>query len=191
MVFGVPVDRVDKDTQRYPCKRVGFGILYGISADGLVDQLPGWSKQECQQLIDDWLNLYAGIRQMMEDIKLEARRYGYVRDMFGRIKYIPEVKSTDRRIVEAGFREAINMPIQAGAAGLLKLAMAALIPFYRRAEYLWKPIVPVHDELIFDVAEDHVEETSHIVKYAMESCYTMRVPIIADVNTADNWEELK
>ena len=118
-VFGIPVDQVDKMKHRYPCKRVGFGILYGITASGLREQLliagldeKEWTIQRTQELIDEWFGVYKGVEAFMYDTELEARRRGYVRDMWGRIRYVPGVRAADEKIQAEAVRQAGNQPIQ-------------------------------------------------------------------------------
>ena len=201
-MFRVPPDQIDEMKHRYPAKRVGFGILNLISAGKLMRELTlggaeGWTEQKCQQLIYDWFGVYQGVRSWIEEQKAHARRFGYVKDMWGRIRLVPEVLSVHKQIVEAGIRQACNAPIQMGAQGIIKEAMAQLVPFVdswnagsRDGKPVVLPLLQIHDDLIFEVRDDVVMEVVPVIKAVMEGCVSLSVPIRADVKTGKVWAKM-
>lgn len=194
-MFGLPPDQIDDKRHRRPAKTVNFGVIYGISAPTLLtkfyhEDILGFSEDDCRAFIDSWRNLYAGYFQWAEEVKGFALRNGYVVDMFGRRRYVPEVYSSIRGIRESGFREAVNAPIQSGAGGILKEAMCQLIPAYREWQllgYIVRPLLQVHDELIFEVEDDILPMAAPQFKQIMESVVVLSVPLIADVKTGTDW----
>jgi len=157
LVFRVPESEVTAD-QRLSAKNIGFGVVYGVTAAGLRDQMSlrgqNWTLEECQQLIDLYLNeAYPEVGLFMKDAALEARKFGYVRDYFGRIRYLPSVGCVDPRIKAEGERQAANHKIQATAAGILKLAMTHIhnevLPQLRKRGWV-EMLMTVHDELLFE-----------------------------------------
>ncbi len=198
-MFGVTPDKIDEMKHRYPAKRVGFGILNLISAGKLMRELTlggaeGWTEQKCQQLIWDWFSVYSGVRSWIEEQKAHARRFGYVRDMWGRIRLVPEVMSVHKNIVEAGIRQACNAPIQMGAQGIIKEAMAQLVPFvenWNASERNVLPLLQIHDDLIFEVRDGMVEEVVPVIKSVMEGCVSLSVPIKADVKVGKIWGKME
>lgn len=204
--------RVDKLTQRDPSKNVNFAIAYGLSPPGLYDlmavtyavsglALPGWLTLEwCAAFIEKWFDLYPEAKEYFELQHYRARRYEIVWDMFGRVRRIPEVRSVHERVRAAGLREAGNMPIQGGAAGVFKLGAARVeqrLEMLRAQGIGTEALVPVHDELVCEVDEDWAEEVAEIVKAAMENALTdeqtgevlCRVPVKVDVKAMEKWEK--
>ena len=188
--------RIFGDTEkehRYAAKRVGFGILYGISAKGLSEQI-GWGEAECQDLIDDWFGVYGGVKIWIDQVKEETLKTGIARDWNGRYRLIPEIHSVHRRIREEGFRYAVNAKIQVGAGSILKRAIADLTPVYidmQKSGFPVYPLLQIHDELVWEVGEEHVDYVQHVFKGIMENCVKLRVPLVVDAHTATNWGELK
>jgi len=188
-IFGIPLQQLDDKKHRKPAKAVGFGVLYGITGKGLAARLKDWSEAECENLIKEWFDLYKGVALYMKNVVYYAKRYGYVRDMFGRIRYIPEIYSQDPRIYEQGVRYCRNTPIQSGAGGILKIAMNDLTPIYQSVGYM-RPIMQIHDELIFEVQDEHIDEASMLIQSTMESCYNLKVPMKVDIAIAKSWIDL-
>ena len=188
-VFQVDPATMDKET-RARAKAVNFGIVYGISPFGLAAQL-GIDQKTARDYIDRYFQRYAGVGQFIADTLDQVRRSGAVRTHFGRIRPIPDIQS--RNPNQRGFAErtAVNTPLQGTAADLIKLAMIALDREITRRNLRSRMTLQVHDELLFDVPPEEVEEVQHLVKHEMESVATFRVPIVADVGTGQNWRDIK
>lgn len=189
-----------KHQMRLPCKTLGFGILYGVTPEGLQLQIaaadgPWWETAECERLINQWYEVYSGIRAYMDRQHQQARRYRMAWDMFGRARGIPEVRAASQSVVNAGLRMTGNHGIQAGAAGILKLAMAwvrrELIPMF--PEGAVRPLLTVHDELIAEVRNDCVADYLEAGKYPMEGLVPLPngVRIVSSADSAERWGELK
>ena len=186
-VFGVPMEGMDPMLRRR-AKAINFGIIYGISAFGLAQQL-GISNGEAKGYIDAYFARYPEIRTYMEETKEQARRQGYVSTPFGRKCAVTGMN--DRNPAMRGFAEraAINAPIQGGAADIIKRAMIRL-PDALRAEGLTAVmLLQVHDELLFEVPEAEIDATAALVRRIMESAATLDVPLVADVGWAKSWAE--
>ena len=197
-MFDIAIDQVDKDKHRYPAKRVGFGILYAMGAKGLQTQMRAegveYTESRCAELIAAWYRIYSGIHDYMEEVKAQARRYGYVTDMFGRRRLVPEVGSAHPRIVNAGLRQAVNAPIQSGAQGIIKEAMKLLTPVYREfqsAGYRCHPLLQIHDDLMFEVSDEILDVVIPNIKSVMESAVKLVIPTPVDNKIGKNWEEMK
>ena len=178
---------------RRRAKTANFGILYGLTGYGMSKRT-GWSEEECNNIIRDWLALYTGIAEWRKTQLEYARRYGYVRNMFDRIRYVPEVYSTVRRIREEGFKYTINSPVQSSAGDILKIAMADLVPVYRAwvaSDSVCNPVLQIHDELVFEVGLDIVDIFKMQLQDIMQNCVEMSVPLQVDIHKGMNWKELK
>lgn len=196
-IFGLEhEDDIDKMKHRYPAKSVGFGILYGLTAIGLARELqaavgPEWTEDRCQDLIDNWFDLYKGVRRHMNTIHAHARRFGYVEDMWGRRTYTPEVYSTFSRTREAGLRVAGNQPIQGGAAGVFKIAMQKLWgnPYIQEMyeKRVLSPLVPIHDDILWTCRVDHVPAAARGIQTVMEGAVTLSLPTPADPERGRCW----
>ena len=195
-MFRIPMDQVDEMKHRYPAKRVGFGVLNLISAGKLLQEFQvggaeGWTEVGCQKVIDDWFRLYHGIADYVEERKAEARHTGMVRDLFGRMRLVPEVMSVHRNIREAGIRQAVNGPIQMGAQGCIKEAMRQLVPVYREFGDMLIPLLQIHDDLLWQVREDIVSMVTPIIKDVMENCIKLSVPLQVDFKVGPVWGQMK
>ena len=196
-MFSLLAGELDEMKHRYPAKRVGFGILNLISARALLRELEvggatGWTEASCQQMIYDWFSVYGGVADWIEEQKGYARRYGLVRDMWGRIRLVPELMSVHRAVVEAGIRQAVNAPIQSGAQGVIKEAMGQLVPLYREFGGGIRPLLQVHDDLLFEVRDDLVSLVIPLIKDVMENAAPfMTVPLTVDCKVGKRWNEMK
>lgn len=188
-----------KNFKRLPCKTVGFGVLYGQTAEGLQATLAGdgviWTIDECEDLITNkFFGVYRKLREMLDNDYRTARRYEKIWDAFGRARLVPEVRSVHKRIVSEGLRKAGNHPEQASAAGTIKLAMAEIqneyIPVFNQSAQCW-PVLQVHDELIFDVHNSIVEDFSEVVVGSMEGASPLDVPVLSSADIAERWGDLK
>jgi DNA polymerase-1 len=187
------------DDQRRSAKIVNFGIPYGVQAKGLMEQIAaqggkGWDYSKCQGLIDSWYQTYPKVHDYMIKTQQHAQRYGFVRDMWGRVRFVPSVKSANKWAQLKALREAGNMPIQAGAAGIIKKAMANLTPIYqgfRKAGFVCNPLIQIHDDLVFEVQKEIVEPFILCFKQAMEDVVDLVVPITIDPEVGKVWAKMQ
>ena len=186
-VFGIPIEEVSKE-QRSKAKAVNFGIIYGITAFGLSQQIKTGRKQ-AQEYIDNYLKKYSGIKTFMEETVKKATEEGYVETIFGRRRYVPELKSNNYVVRQFGNRVAMNTPIQGTAADIMKIAMNNVYDNLKGIDA--KVVLQVHDELILEVKEDQVEEAKQILKDSMENAVKLDVPLKVELSQGKNWFELK
>ncbi len=188
-VFGVDVAQVTP-LQRRHAKAVNFGIVYGISEFSLAEDI-GVSRQEAKMYIDNYLSNYSGVRQYMKDIVISAREKGWTETMFGRRRYIPELKSSNFNIRSGAERIALNTPIQGTAADLIKLAMIrvenALRENFPEAELL----LQVHDELIVECPREIAPQVAALVSREMEGVAALTVPLTAEAKFGESWYQAK
>ena len=188
-VFGVPPEEVTP-LQRRHAKAVNFGIVYGISEFSLAEDI-GVSRYEAKAYIDSYLDRYAGVRAYMREIVAEAKDRGYVTTLFGRRRYIPELKSSNYNIRQGAERIALNTPIQGTAADLIKLAMVRVDRALEEAGLQAKLILQVHDELIVECPPEEAEQVRAIVTGQMESVAQLSVPLVAEAKVGRSWYEAK
>lgn len=188
-VFDVPIEKVD-DTMRTRAKAVNFGIVYGISEFGLAKNI-SLSRKEAKQYIDAYLEKYNKIHDFMENIVKEATESGYVTTIFGRRRYIPELKQKNKNIVQFGKRVAMNTPIQGSAADIIKLAMNKVYRLLKEKNLNSKLIMQVHDELIIEASASEIDEVSKILKDTMENIVKLKVPLCVDLNVGKSWYDAK
>ncbi len=184
-MFGVPVKGMDPLVRRR-AKAINFGIIYGISAFGLANQL-GIGQPEARNYIAKYFQRYPGIRDYMENTKEYARKNGYVKTPFGRkihLKYINEKNGGLRAFSE---RAAINAPLQGGAADIIKRAMIRVPPALAAAKLKARMLLQVHDELLFEVPDKEIEKTKAMARTVMESAATLSVPLVVDTGVGLNW----
>jgi DNA polymerase-1 len=188
-VFGVPAAEMDKQT-RNRAKAVNFGIVYGISAFGLANQL-GIPMVEAKAYIERYFARYAGVRAFIEKTLEATRKTGSVRTLFGRIRPIPDIES--RNPNQRGFAErtAINTPLQGTAADLIKLAMISLDRKLTERKLKTRMVLQVHDELLFEVPTGETAEVEALVRAEMEGVVQLNVPLIADLKSGNNWRDMK
>ena len=184
-MFGVPVKGMDPLVRRR-AKAINFGIIYGISAFGLANQL-GIGQQEAREYIAKYFLRYPGIRDYIETTKEYARKHGYVKTPFGRkihLKYINEKAQGMRAFAE---RAAINAPLQGGAADIIKRAMIRLPSALKAARLRGRMLLQVHDELLFEVPDKEIDKTKDVARKVMEGAATLSVPLVVDTGVGDNW----
>ena len=188
-VFGVPADQVTP-LQRRHAKAVNFGIVYGISEFSLAEDI-GVSRYEARDYIDSYLAHYHGVRDYMKQVVADARDKGYTQTLYGRRRYIPELKSTNFNVRQSAERIALNTPIQGTAADLIKLAMIrveqALQDHYPEAKLL----LQVHDELIVECPEDQAAQVAALVSREMEGVAQLKVPLTAEAKFGKSWFDAK
>ncbi|MET3589055.1 DNA polymerase-1 [Bartonella silvatica] len=190
-MFGVAIEGMHSDIRRR-AKAINFGIIYGISAFGLANQL-GISRQEAGRYIKLYFERFPGIKDYMEKIKNFARQNGYVETIFGRRIHYPEIKSANIQIRAFNERAAINAPIQGSAADIIRRAMIQMGDALEKEKLSAKMLLQVHDELIFEVPEGESEKTMAVVKKVMENAtmpvLSLSVPLEVKVMSAQNWDE--
>jgi len=188
-VFGVSADEVDANMRRQ-AKAVNFGIVYGISDFGLSNNL-GINRKEAAQFIEQYLDVFSGVRRFMDDIKKQARKDGYVTTLLNRRRYLPEIHASNFNLRSFAERTAMNTPIQGTAADIIKLAMVRLDARMREAGVKSRMLLQVHDELVFEVPPEELETMRTMVRETMESALALDVPLKVDVSEGSNWYEAK
>ena len=188
-VFGVPPDEVTGDERRR-AKAVNFGIVYGISAFSLADDI-GVSNAEAKRYIENYLSHYHGIRDYMERSRESAKELGYVTTILGRRRYLPELQSKNFNLRSFGERAAMNAPIQGSAADVIKLAMIRVRDRLRREVPEAKLVLQVHDELIVETPEARADEVKRLLCEEMQSVMPLKVPLIADAACGKTWYDAK
>ncbi|MBD8528168.1 DNA polymerase I [Pseudomarimonas arenosa] len=186
-VFGVPLEQVDSG-QRRAAKAINFGLMYGMGAFTLAQQL-GIKRGEAQDYIALYFRRYPGVQRFMEGARMQAHQYGYVETVFGRRLHLMEINSRRHAQRAGAERAAINAPMQGSAADIIKLAMRSvhdwLIPHADKAMM----IMQVHDELVFEVDTDFVDTLLPEVKQRMQAAVKLRVPLVVDAGVGVNWDE--
>jgi DNA polymerase-1 len=190
-INGVDIEKVSKE-MRNSAKAINFGVLYGMGSFGLA-QRTGMTNYEAQNFIKKYFETFSQVKIYLENTIKEARRVGYVETLFGRRRYIPELKSPNKQIKNSGERMAINMPVQGTAADIMKMAM---INFYKTIEKEnlkkdVKMILQVHDELVVECKEALAEKIAVLLKKEMETVTKLRVKIKVDVGIGDSWGKIK
>ena len=186
-VFGIPLHEVTK-VQRSHAKAVNFGIVYGISAWSLAQDI-GVFPNEAKAYMDAYLEKYHGVRDYQRDIVQQAKKDGFVSTLYGRRRMLPEIKSANFAQRSFGERVALNMPIQGTAADVMKLAMVRVWKRLRSEGLRAKLILQVHDELIAECPEEEAERVRAILTEEMQNVASLAVPLIADANIGKSWAE--
>ncbi|MBY0354280.1 MAG: DNA polymerase I [Rickettsiales bacterium] len=187
-MFGVPVNEVSSDLRRR-AKTINFGIIYGISAHGLSVRL-GITREEAARYIAIYFEQYPGIREYMERAKMEAREHGYVRTLFGRRCYIKGIHDKNGSIRQFSERAAINAPLQGTAADIIKRAMIAIDRQMQAQQVHSRMLLQVHDELVFEIAQEEEATLCPIIKRTMEQAAELSIPLVADVGIGEHWGEI-
>lgn len=188
-VFDVPLEEVTT-LQRRNAKAVNFGIVYGISAFGLSEDL-GISRKEAADYIDKYFNTYKNIKLFLDRQVAEAKENGFVRTMFGRIRPVPELKSSNFMTRNFGERVAMNSPIQGTAADIIKIAMIRVNMELKKRNLKSRLILQIHDELLIETAVDEVEIVKEIMEKEMMGAADMAVPLEIGISQGDNWYDAK
>ena len=190
-MFGVPVKDMPGEIRRR-AKAINFGIIYGISAFGLANQL-GIEREEAGAYIKKYFERFPGIRAYMDETKAFAKKNGYVLTLFGRKCHYPDIVNSNPSIRAFNERAAINARLQGSAADIIRRAMIRVEPALAKAKLKAQMLLQVHDELIFEVPDGEVAKTLPIVKKVMEDApmpaVSLHVPLSVEARAADNWEE--
>ncbi|MEI4930476.1 DNA polymerase I [Aeromonas caviae] len=187
-VFGVALDAVTSDMRR-SAKAINFGLIYGMSAFGLAKQL-GIGRAEAQKYMDLYFERYPGVLEYMERTRQQAEAQGYVETLFGRRLYLPDIKSRNAGLRKAAERAAINAPMQGTAADIIKRAMINVDDWIRGIEdESIRMLMQVHDELVFEIREEKLEEYIGLIKEKMSGAAELDVPLVVEAGTGDNWDQ--
>src|SRR4051794_17298300 len=190
-MFGVPVKGMPADVRRR-AKAINFGIIYGISAFGLANQL-GIGREEAGAYINKYLERFPRIRDYMEETKAAAKKHGYVTTLFGRKCHYPDIAAANPSLRAFNERASINARLQGSAADIIRRAMIRMEPALAKQKLNAQMLLQVHDELVFEVPEDEVEKTLPVIRRVMEDAphpaISLHVPLAVDAHAADNWDE--
>jgi DNA polymerase-1 len=186
-VFGVPLDAVTAD-QRRSAKMINFGLIYGMSAFGLASRL-GIPRGEAQRYVDLYFERYPGVRRYMDETRQQARDRGYVETVFGRRLYLNDIGSRNAALRQGAERAAINAPMQGTAADIIKRAMIAVDRWLLDSRLDARLVMQVHDELVFEVRRDVVDELTSKVRELMCRAADLKVPLKVDVGVGENWDQ--
>ena len=188
-VFGVPVEKVTP-LQRRHAKAVNFGIVYGISEFSLAEDI-GVSRHEAKAYIDNYLSNYQGVRAYMKKVVEDAKEIGYTQTLYGRRRYIPELKSSNFNVRSSAERITLNTPIQGTAADIIKLAMIRVENALNEQFPDAKLLLQVHDELIVECPEEIAPEVAKLVSREMEGVAQLKVPLTAEAHFGKSWYDAK
>ncbi|MDD5883957.1 MAG: DNA polymerase I, partial [Firmicutes bacterium] len=188
-VFGVPVEEVTP-LQRRHAKAVNFGIVYGISEFSLAEDI-GVSRYEAREYIDNYLANYSGVRAYMKQVVADARETGYTQTLYGRRRYVPELKSSNFNVRSGAERITLNTPIQGTAADIIKLAMIRVENTLKENYPEAKLLLQVHDELIVECPEGQAEAVAALVSREMEGVAQLKVPLTAEAHFGKSWYDAK
>lgn len=188
-VFGVPPLMVTPEMRRN-AKAVNFGIVYGQTAFGLAQQL-GIDRAEAESYIKSYFERYEGVKKFIDRTIAEVRRTGIVRTEFGRLRPIPDINSSNPNARGFAERTAVNTPLQGTAADLIKLAMIRIDADLRAGGFRSQMLLQVHDELVLECPPEELPEVAKLVKSRMEGVYRLKVPLVAETGSGDNWRDAK
>ena len=186
-IFSTGIDEVSND-QRRSAKAINFGLIYGMSAFGLSKQL-NITRHEAQEYIDLYFARYPGVKKYMEETKAQAREKGFVETVFGRRLYLPDIDSSNYQRRQYAERSAINAPMQGTAADLIKKAMVKLHKEIIGKSLQARIIMQVHDELVLEVLNDDVSETTELTEDIMSNVARLDINLKVDIGVGDNWEQ--
>jgi len=186
-VFGVAPEQVTNDLRR-SAKAINFGLIYGMSSFGLAQQL-GLSRNQAQSYIDLYFARYPGVKNYMDNIREQAREQGYIETLFGRRLYLPEINSRNAARRQYAERTAINAPMQGTAADIIKRAMISADQWLYKDKPDAKMIMQVHDELVFEIAQDQVDDCTAKIRSIMCAAVDLDVPLLVDIGIGNNWDE--
>ena len=188
-ILGVALDEVTSQ-ERSRAKTVNFGLMYGQSSFGLANQL-GINRAQARDYITVYFERFCQVKSYLDSLREEAERKGYTETLWGRKRFLPNISSSNRNLKAMAERMAINTPIQGTAADIIKIAMIEIDRQMNKAKLKSKMLLQVHDELIFEVPKDEIEEMIPLVREGMEGVADLHVPLVVDISTGPNWRVLK
>jgi DNA polymerase-1 len=186
-IFNTPLEQVNHDQRRH-AKTINFGLIYGMSAFGLSKQL-AVSRDIAQEYIDTYFKRYPGVKHYMDETKKLAHQQSYVSTIFGRQLYLPDINARNSLRQKGAERAAINAPLQGSAADLIKIVMIKIHDWLNLENIPAKMIMQVHDELVFEVEENHLASIKNKIKEMMENAVKLSVPLLVSIGVGDNWDE--
>jgi DNA polymerase-1 len=186
-IFGVPPEEVQSEQRRY-AKVINFGLIYGMSAFGLAQNL-GIERGAASNYIERYFQRFAGVKRYMDETRLLAKERGYVETVFGRRLWLPEINSPNGPRRAGAERAAINAPMQGTAADLIKLAMIAVQDWIEKDALRTRMVMQVHDELVLEVPQDELDLVKRKLPELMGGVATLKVPLVAETGVGNNWEE--
>jgi DNA polymerase I len=186
-VFGVALEKVTAE-QRRSAKAINFGLIYGMSAFGLANQL-NISRGEAAKYVDRYFEKYPGVRHYMDETQALADEKGYVETLFGRRLYLPDIHAGNGMLRKAAQRTAINAPMQGTAADIIKRAMIDIDHWLAMGKIDARMLLQVHDELVFEVSERDLDLLAEGVKFRMTTAASLDVPLLVEIGVGDNWDE--
>jgi DNA polymerase-1 len=186
-IYGVELEQVTQEMRR-KAKTANFGIIYGISAFGLSERL-GIFRKEAADIINTYFEQYPQVKNYMDNIIQFAKEHGYVETIMKRRRYLRDIHSGNSVVRGVAERNAINAPIQGSSADMIKIAMINIYNELKKQNMKTKMILQVHDELVFDTPRDEVEQVSGLVEQMMKNAIKLKVPVVVDLNTGENWLE--
>ncbi|MGH7622095.1 MAG: DNA polymerase, partial [Gemmatimonadaceae bacterium] len=189
IIFGVPLEEVTSE-MRGRAKTINFATIYGQGANSLSRQLR-IEHADAKRFIEEYFERFQGIRAYLDSRVAFAREHGYVQTIFGRRRYIPELRDRNFNVRAFGERTATNSPIQGSAADLIKIAMIHIHDVFAREKVASRMLLQVHDELVFESPPAELEVVSAMVRQEMESAAQLSIPLVVDLGTGTNWLETK
>ena len=189
LMYGVPIDQVNTDMRRI-AKVLNFGVVYGLSPYGISQQTE-FSPEKGRKFIENYFSKYPGMWQYIESVKEQVRRDGYVATLLGRRRYLPDINASNHNVRQAAERAAVNMPIQGGAADIMKLAMIRVHRSMGEAGLKARMLLQVHDELIFEVPIGELETLQEVVFREMPDALELTVPLVVEVKSGYTWGDME
>ncbi len=186
-IFGVPLDAVTKDQRRH-AKAVNFGLIYGMSAFGLANQIES-NRETAQSYIDHYFERFPGVKTYMEETRAKAHEHGCVETLFGRKLQLPDIRSKNLAFRRQAERAAINAPMQGTAADIIKIAMRKIHVWCESHSSEIRLLLQVHDELIFEVKQSFVETARLAIREMMQTVDELNVPLLVEIGVGSNWDE--
>jgi DNA polymerase-1 len=188
-VFGVgPLGQTAE--HRRAAKAINFGIIYGLSAFGLAQQI-NVPQKEAAQFIAAYFTRYQGVKKYLDNVLVETRKTGVAKTLFGRIRPIPEINSPQVQLRNFAERTALNSPLQGTAADLIKLAMIRIDRRLAEEKFEARMILQVHDELVFESSPQEQEELEKLVRKEMQEVYKLAVPLVVEICAGRNWRDME
>ena len=189
LIYGLEESEIS-DAQREVGKRVNFGIIYGLTAYGLCREL-GISQEMAESFIQTYFIRYPKVKEYIEEIIQEAQKNGFVTTLLGRRRYLPEINHKNQTLRQFAQRQAINTPIQGSASDIIKLVMVNIYQYIKKNQLKTKMILQIHDELLFDVPEEEIQQIISLVKDKMENVIKLKVPLKVEIKKGKNWLEME
>lgn len=186
-VFDVPIDQVTPELRRR-VKAMSYGLVYGLSAFGLSQQL-SISAREASSIMKSYFERFGGVKRYLDEVVDQARKDGFTSTVFGRRRYLPELNSDNRVARENAERAALNAPIQGSAADIIKIAMLRVDKALKQAEVASRVLLQVHDELVIEVAPGELDQVTKLVEEEMDRAVTLRLPLEVSAGSGKNWDE--